>query len=403
MKTIEKEPLFHVIKRSDVSIGKSFLFRAIAIILGLIFACLVLLVITGANPFVVIQQLFAGCFGTPRRFWTMFRKLSLLLLVGLALIPAFKMKFWNLGGNGQILMGALTTACCMHFLGNEGFPNWAIILIMIPSSILVSVIWAVIPAIFKAFFNTNESLFTLMLNYVAEGIVAVFLSGIFKSPTGSIGIISTGHLPAIGSSSFVGRNDLLSIIVAFVLLGIVFAYLRYAKHGYELEVVGESQNTARYIGINVKGVVIRTMVLSGVICGIVGILLAGSINHSISTATPENMGFTAIMVAWLAKFNPLSMVATAFIITFFSRGMAQVQKYYEITNDSATYIFLGIIYFFIIGVEFFISYRVVFKDCKFIRWCNKVNKSISKAFAPVGVFFTNLKNKIIKVFVKEGK
>jgi simple sugar transport system permease protein len=139
----------------------------------------------------------------------------------------------------------------------------------------------------------------------------------------------------------------------------MYVYLKYSKHGYEISVVGESENTARYIGINVKKVVIRTMLLSGAICGIAGLLLVGSTNHTISTTTADNRGFTAIMVSWLAKFNPIYMILTSFLIVFLQRGANEISTVFNL-NQSFSDILTGIILFFIIGSEFFINYQVKF-------------------------------------------
>ena len=182
------------------------------------------------------------------------------------------------------MVGSLATIICMIYLGKANWSNGLILLVSIPCSILAGVIYAIIPAIFKALFNTNESLFTLMLNYIAVGIVALFIKIAVPNGSGALGIVSTGWLPQIGGVSFAGRDHVLTIIIAVIVLLVMFSYLKYSKHGYELEVVGESLNTARYIGINVKKVIIRTMAFSGAICGLVGLLLAGAINHSISEA-----------------------------------------------------------------------------------------------------------------------
>lgn len=352
----KKQPLFHLVKRTNFVWWQRLLIRGGSILLGLLVSMMILFIFAQANPGVVFVELFKGVFGTKRRILNSVRDFSLLLCVGLALIPAFKMKFWNLGGNGQILISALMCIVCMFFLGNAGLPDYAIILIMIPVSILSGVIWALIPGIFKAFFNTNESLFTLMMNYIATGLVAVFISAVVTTGSGVLNPLDKGNIP--------GDSWIICLIVAIVMVAFIFVYLRFSKHGYELEVVGESKNTARYIGINVKKVILRTVCLSGALCGVVGLLLAGSIDHTITADTAKNMGFTAIMVAWLAKFNPFVMIGTSFLITFLNKGMAQVQTACGITNDSITNIVIGIIYFCIIASEFFITYRVVFNKNK---------------------------------------
>ncbi len=359
-----KEPLIHITKRGELPAKKALLIRLSAVLSGLLlcsFICSILF--DGANPFNVILNLVSGNFGTPRRIWIMLRDTSLLLLVGLALLPAFKMKFWNLGGNGQILVGALATIACMYYMGGTNaaeskVPNGVIVLCSVVLSVAFGALWAVIPAIFKSYFKTNESLFTLMMNYIASGLVAYFISVWDKSGHGKIDPLPHGRLPVLGNAF------ILSILVAALVTAAMFVYNKYSKHGFEVAVVGESENTARYVGMDVKKVVIRTMALSGALCGLVGLLLAGSMEYAVSDTTAKNMGFTAIMVAWLAKFNPLVMVLTAFFVTFVSKGMSQVQTAFGITNDAASNIMVGIIFFCVIGCEFFISYKVHIRGVK---------------------------------------
>ena len=351
------EPLFHIVKRGQIPLWKAIVIRGGAIVLGILFTSILCGLLFSANPFKVITSLFKGAFGTERRIWLLLRDTALLLGVGLALVPSFKMKFWNLGGNGQILMGALVTVAIMR--SSIASTNLLIAnILMVVASILIGAIWAVIPAIFKSFFKTNESLFTLMMNYIAVGLVSYFINNWSTNGSGVLGQIQTGHLPQIVNT------HLLTIIVVALLTAIMFVYLKHTKQGYELSVVGESENTAKYIGVNVKKVTIRTLAISGAICGIIGLLLAGSIDHSISEQTANNMGFTAIMVAWLGKFNPLIMILTSLLISFLTRGMGQIQTDFSVRNDAIADIVVGIIYFFIIGCEFFITYKLKFRSDK---------------------------------------
>ena len=170
------EPLFHIVKRTDIPLKYSILIRAGAIIIGLILlGTLVSVIGTDADLFSVYDSLINGAIGSERRTWLLLQEAALLLGVALGLCFAFKMKFWNLGGNGQILMGCLAATACMHLMG-DNYDNTVIIICMIFASILAGAIWAVIPALFKAFFNTNESLFTLMMNYIATSLVSYFIS-----------------------------------------------------------------------------------------------------------------------------------------------------------------------------------------------------------------------------------
>ena len=353
------EPLFHIAKRAHISGGKAWLIRIGAVLAALIICAVVTMLLTGENPFSVYATMFEGAFGTERKIWKLLQNLAMLLCVSLALTPAFKMRFWNIGGEGQVLIGGLATTACMILLGGK-LPNGLLIIVMLVASILAGAIWALIPAIFKANFNTNETLFTLMMNYVAIQIVSYFCM-YWENPKGSgkIGVINgnsmQGWLPTIGDYDY-----LLNILIVLVLTVAMYIYLKYSKHGYELSVVGESENTAKYIGINVKKVILRTMFVSGAVCGIAGFLLVGGTDHTISSSTAGNRGFTAIMVSWLAKFNPIYMILTSFLLVFLSAGASQISMVFNL-NESFSDIITGIILFFIIGSEFFINYELKFK------------------------------------------
>ncbi|MDY3861085.1 MAG: ABC transporter permease [Ruminococcus sp.] len=359
-KTKKHEPLVHIAKRDSLPAYKAWAIRAAAILAALIVAGIITMLLTGENPLKVYSTMVKGAFGTSRRIWSLLQSLAMLLCVSLAVTPAFKMKFWNIGAEGQVLIGGLATAACMITLGDK-VPNVLLIIVMIVASISAAAIWALIPAFFKAKFNTNETLFTLMMNYVAIQLVSYF-EMLWENPKGSsnIGIINqathAGWLPTIGNFEY-----LLNIIVVLALTVFMYIYLKYSKHGYELTVVGESENTARYIGLNVKKVIMRTMILSGAICGIAGLLLVGGTNHTITTTTAGGRGFTAIMVSWLAKFNPLYMILTAFLITFLQSGAGEISTVFGL-NESFSDIITGIIIFFIIGCEFFINYKLHFRS-----------------------------------------
>ena len=353
-----REPLFHIAKRDSLPWYKPWLIRIAAVVIALIVCAVITMFLTHENPISVYVSMFKGAFGTPRRIWNLLQSLAILLCISLAVTPAFKMRFWNIGAEGQVLVGGLATAACMILLGGK-IPNALLVLIMIVASMLGGAIWAIIPAFFKAKYNTNETLFTLMMNYVGIQLVSYFVV-VWEVPKGSgkIGIINQsthdGWLPTIGEYDY-----LLNIIIVFVITILMHVYLKYSKHGYELSVVGESENTARYIGINVKKVIMRTMLLSGAVCGIAGLLLVGGTNHTITTTTANGRGFTAIMVSWLAQFNPIYMIMTSFLIVFLEKGANEISTVFGL-NQSFSDIITGIILFFIIGSEFFINYELKF-------------------------------------------
>ncbi len=361
------EPLFHISKRHELPKYKSILFTLAAVVISLIIGALFCGIVSGNNPVLFFKYLFDGVFKTENRFWRALRDLALLLGVSMALLPAFKMKFWNLGGNGQVLMGALATIVCMKFLGGK-MPDGVVNLIMIIASIAAGIIWALIPAVFKAFFKTNESLFTLMMNYIAIGIVNYFITKYSDSGSNTILPVKQGNLPVWGN------EYLLTIIVVAVITVFMIIYFKFSKHGYEVSVVGESEKTAKYIGLNVKKIIMRTMALSGAICGIIGLLIVGAINKTITESSANNMGFTAIMVAWLANLNPVTMIVAAMFITFVDKGMSTVRMQFGLTNSATTNIVLGFIYFFVIAVQFFVNYKINFSG-KTVKTGSKKGKS----------------------------
>lgn len=354
-----KEPSFYISKCGEVSWQKALAIRAIAIAAALVVCAVVTTIFTGLNPIQVYITIFTGAFGTARKTWITFQNIAILLLISLALTPAFRMHFWNIGGEGQVLVGGLATAACMICLEGK-LPNGVIIVLMILCSIGAGAVWGLVPAFFKAKWNTNETLATLMMNYIATQLVAYYTI-VWEVPKGSgkIGIINqstnTGWLPEVGGSKY-----LLSIIVALLATVLMHIYLKYSKHGYELSVVGESERTARYVGIKVEKVIIRTMLVSGGICGLVGLLLVGGINHTVTTTIANSQGFTAVMVSWMAKFNPITMVFSSFLIILMNRGASEISTAFGL-NQSFSDILTGIILFFIIGCEFFISYRINFR------------------------------------------
>ncbi|MDD4688160.1 MAG: ABC transporter permease [Eubacteriales bacterium] len=364
MNKLFREPMFHIAKRDTIIWWKAWLIRVVAVVVALVVCGFITRILTGLNPIKVYTTMIEGAIGTDRRIWNLMQNVAILLCVSLAVTPAFKMRFWNIGAEGQVLAGGLATATCMIFLGDK-LPFPLLIIVMLVASIGAGAVWAFIPAIFKAKWKANETLFTLMMNYIAIQLVAYFtLEWSVPKGSGTPRTLEIGQLPVL-----FGQQYLFNIlVVALITIG-MYIYLKYSKHGYEIAVVGESENTARYIGINVKKVITRTMILSGAICGVAGLLLVAGTDHSLKGDTAGGRGFTAIMVSWLAKFDPIFMVFTSLLIVFLEKGASKISEVFRL-NASFSDIITGIIIFFIIGCEFFINYE--------IRWYNKSGEEESK-------------------------
>lgn len=353
------EPLFHIVKRDVLPWWMGWLIRLASVAAALIVCAVVIVLMTGENPIQIYATMIDGAIGTTRRFWSLLQNTAMLLCIALAVTPAFKMRFWNIGAEGQVLVGGLATTICMILFGDK-LPGPVLMLLIAVTSLLAGAIWAVVPAIFKAQWNTNETLFTLMMNYIAIQLVSYFTyQWAVPKGSGQIGVINSathaGWLPTIAGQSYMMNV----LIVAALTIG-MYIYLRYSKHGYEIAVVGESENTARYIGINVKKVIIRTMAISGALCGVAGLLLVAGTDHTITRDTAGGRGFTAIIVSWMAKFNPLFMVLTALLIVFLQRGAIEISTTFGL-NSSFADIITGIIIFFIIGGEFFVNYGIMLR------------------------------------------
>ena len=357
-----REPLLRIAKRDALPFWKNWAIRLAAVVLALLVCAVVVYATVKLSPLKVYAAMWSGAFGTVRRSWVTVRDAMLLLCVGIGLAPAFKMRFWNIGAEGQILIGGIVTAACMIYWGNS-MPTSLLLVVMFLVSALAGAVLGFIPAFFRARWNTNETLFTLMMNYVAIQLTSFFVSK-WEHPIGSnsVGIINidtrAGWFPTL-----FGQQYALNVIIVLCLTLFVFFYLRSSKHGYEIAVVGESERTAQYIGLNVKTIVMRTMLLSGAICGVSGFIAVSGVSHTISTVTANGRGFTAIIVAWLAKFNAFVMVLISFLIVFLERGASEIASQFNLSEYAAK-ILTGIILFFIIGSEFFINYRIILRGRK---------------------------------------
>ncbi len=363
-----REPLIHITKRDDMGFLKSVGVYCIAIVVALVISGAFILLFTDSNPIELLKKMFEAIIGNEfdnatidKKYISSIHKVSILLCIALALTPAFKMKFWNIGAEGQVLMGGLASAYCMINFGKV-LTDIPLIIVMFSASLLVGAIWGIIPAIFKAFWNTNETLFTLMMNYIAKSLVLYFLMVTDKSGRSNLGLINErteyGWLP-----NLFDRKYLFNIFIVLGITIFMYVYLKYSKQGYEISVVGESENTARYIGINVKKVIIRTVAISGAICGTVGFMIVAGDQHTFNADIVGGQGFTAIMVSWMAKFNPIVMIFVSALVIFLTVGGQSATSDLKVDNSIGD-ILTAIVIFSIIACEFFIRYKVNFRHSK---------------------------------------
>ena len=348
---------FHVVKRLDMSKKNYWIIKVIGFAVALLFAGILCTILAPGTFITFYTSMSKGIFNPrdPEILLETIETAGLLLLIAFALAPAFKMRFWNIGAEGQISVGCLVTAGITRFMAN-GSNDALVIIVCLIAAVAAGIIWAVIPAIFKALFNTNETLFTLMMNYIAIALISLFISIWVTSGSQSFPLLTEGNLPKLG------YKYIFNIIFVVIVSVIMVIYLKKTKHGYELSVVGASVNTAKYVGINVRKVIIRTMILSGAICGLVGFLLVSGHHHTLSPNLAGGRGFTGVLIAWLGQFEPLNMLIYAVLVAIFQRGSTKAASYVGINKSDFSAIVTGMFFLIVIATEFFVNYRIVFDE-----------------------------------------
>ncbi len=363
MKSVEKrEPLIRLVPREHMSLGKNILVYLAAILIALLLGGLFIAAI-GVNPFSFYATVLTNSFKSPKLFANLIRTIVPLLITSLGVAVAFKMKFWNIGAEGQFLMGALM-ATTVSLLLNGALPSFLNVLIVALAGGIGGAIYGAIVAMLKVRFNTNETLLTLMLNYVALYLVQYLIKVDFYKSSAN-GIPTYKRLPSaswLSEFKIGGFSFDTSLIIALILVVALFLYFRYTKHGYEISVVGDSPNTARYAGMNVNKIVVRTVFLSAFLIGLAGALqLTGSAaNHTLGLSFTGGVGWTAIIVAWLSKLNPFGILTTASLMGLLERGCSAALTEFGVSSASAD-IIQGIILFTILALDILIRYRIVFR------------------------------------------
>ncbi len=349
-----KEPLIRLAKREDMARSQMWAIRLGAFLFAIILGGLIFFLVD-SNPVEAYGTMIAGALGKKSGLRQVAKLAIPLLGTALALAPCFKMKYWNIGAEGQITMGA-AAASFFALKCYQGLPSVALLIIMGIASMVFGAFWAMIPAYFKSKWGTNETLFTLMLNYIAIGIVGWLQGGPWEGKPGSQ-IIPNFDTKAVLPKLF-GVH--IGWIIVLVLSVVMFIYLEYTKHGFEVAVLGESENTARYAGMNVALVTVRTAAMSGAIAGLVGFMLASGTNQTLFSGIAAGAGFTAITVCWLSQLNPFAMIGISVLLAVLSKGASTLQTALSIPA-SVSDIITGIILLSMLGCEFFINYRMIFR------------------------------------------
>ena len=346
-------------KREETESSFSLLILAISLLGGLV-AVGIVFAVNRVNPFYALWKIFGGSFGSLYGFKETITKAIPLILIGGGLTLVFRAKFWNIGAEGQLLFGAI-------FSGWVGL-NWAphlpgavVIPLMFLAGFIGGAIWAFFPAVLKARFGVNEVISTLMLNYIAAEFLTLLIVGPWKGKTQQ-GFPYTDNLGPSATFALIpgSRIHFVTLIVAILAVCVLFLLVYYTKFGYELRVVGESRDAARYAGIDFFRTTLLMMILSGGMAGLAGVGEVAGIHHHLTypQAISSGYGYTAIIVAWLAKLNPLASILSGVFFAGILVGGDAIQI--SLGLPAATvHIFNGVLLFFLIGGEYFLNNRIV--------------------------------------------
>lgn len=349
---IKKAPLLRLSKRDNISAKNAWIIRICGFLLAIILGALIF-GLMGHNPFNAYGLILSGSLGKKTALRQTIKIAVPLLGTALAIAPCFMMRFWNIGAEGQITAGAIGATFFALTFG-ETMPSLPLLLIMGISGIICGALWAFLPAFFKAKWGTNETLFTLMMNYIVIGLVKWLQGGPWEGKPGSQ--IIPNFAPNAVLPKVFGIH--IGWIIVIILVVLMFYYMYKSKQGYEVRVVGDSVRTAQYAGMNVVKITIRTMLISGGICGLVGFMVCSGANMTLYHSVADGVGFTAITVAWLGQLNPFAMIIISLLMAILEKGANTLQTELAVPA-SISDIIIGIFLLCMLAAEFFINYKVM--------------------------------------------
>lgn len=368
--SLVKKPFIHISRRSDVSKKTTIIVKVVTILSALLMCGLVSTIVAPGSFLDFYIYIYEGTLFSFNTLLATIWNAGLLLLIAAAITPAFKMKFWNIGAEGQFIMGALMSTTIVFAVGD--LTNWLTVLLALIFGTLGGGIYALLVGLLKVKLNTNETLLTLMFNYIALYLLAFLKKTDYYRQLGVGAFIDFRALPKNSWIATLGSGIFTIDISIFFAIGLVifmFFYINYTKQGYEINVIGDSLNTAKYAGMNVKWIVLRTVFMSGALVGLAGALqVTGTAsNHMLSTGITGGVGWTGIIIAWLARLNPIGILIASLLMGLLENGSSVAESSMGISSSSAAVI-QGLILFTVLAMDFFIRYKVIFrKKVKIIK------------------------------------
>jgi ABC-type uncharacterized transport system permease subunit len=325
-------------------------------VLGALLLGALLLLASGHDPLAVYGAMFGGAFGSGNGLAETLVKTIPLLLTGLGVSIAFRMLLWNIGAEGQLHLGAIAATGTALYLV-PGAPALVIIPAMVLAGAIGGALWALIPGVLKAYFKVNEIITSLLLNYVAILFSEYLVYGPWKNPQG-FGFPGTAPLPdAAWLPRFAPTRVHLGLLFGLIAAALLFVILRRTWWGYEIRVIGENERAARYAGINIVRNILLVMALSGALAGIAGMSEVAGVAHQLQRDLSPGYGYTAIIIAWLAKLNPWAIVLVSFLFAGLLVGGDQLQISMGLPAAIAPML-QGTILFFLLGGEVLARYRI---------------------------------------------
>lgn len=326
-----------------------------SIVLALV-ACGFVFLLSGENPITIYRSMVSGSLGDRYALSETFVKMTPLLLTGLAVAIAFRMQLWNIGAEGQLYLGAVAASAVPLFLLPDSRG-----LVMIPAMVIAGAIggaiWGGIPGMLRAWFNANETITTLMLNYVAILFTQYLVHGPWRDPQ-AFGFPGTKAFPeAAALPNYETYRVHLGLIFGLVAALILTVILRRTRFGYELEVIGDNPRAARYAGMHTTRMVIIVLAISGALAGVAGMSEVAGVGHSLQRTISPGYGYTAIIVAWLARLNPLAVILVSFLLSAILVGSDQLQTAIGLPGSVGPML-QGAILFFLLAGEFLTNFRI---------------------------------------------
>ena len=358
---------FHIVKRENLPLWQKCCYYLAAVVLALILGG-VLLISLGVDPIAYYTRMFTmGTVGNriAYKVWINYLKDFVpLALTSVALSLAFKMRFWNIGGEGQFILGAITAAFVAFKLGPV-LPGAVSLILMCLAAMIVAGLYGLVVAALKVRFGTNETLLTLMLNYIAL-YVLIFLGetkadwNFFLDPESLRPVFASfSDLVSFPAIPMGGKFSLNICVVLTVLIGVlVYVYLRYTKQGYEINVVGDSAGTAKYAGMKVNTIVLRTVFLSAALIGLAAAFKVGTAGI-LSTSITDDVGWTGIIVAWLSQLNTGVIFVVSALICVLHYGSTVAAATFSQVDSSFANMLQGVILFLVLAADFYTRFKIV--------------------------------------------